>query len=75
MIPSNCDYEIFFKLLDRKGGKLILSNSDPKNEEADDNFFDYAYEGYRIKRVKAARNINSKASKRGEIDELVIMNY
>lgn len=65
----------FFRLLDRQGGKLILSNSDPKNEEADDNFFDYAYEGYRIKRVKAARNINSKASKRGEIDELVIMNY
>ncbi len=65
----------FFILLDRQGSKLILSNSDPKNEEADDNFFDYAYEGYRIKRVKAARNINSKASKRGEIDELVIMNY
>lgn len=65
----------FFRLLDRQGGKLILSNSDPKNEEADDNFFDYAYEGYRIKRVKAARNINSKASKRGKIDELVIMNY
>lgn len=65
----------FFRLLDSQGSKLILSNSDPKNEEADDNFFDYAYEGYRIERVKAARNINSKASKRGKIDELVIMNY
>lgn len=65
----------FFKLLDKKGAKLILSNSDPKNEDETDIFFEVAYEGYTIKQVKATRNINSKASKRGYISELLIMNY
>lgn len=65
----------FFKILDKKGARLILSNSDPKNEESTDDFFELAYEGYRIKRVKATRNINSKATKRGQINELLIMNY
>jgi len=65
----------FFKVLDHKGAKLILSNSDPKNENLEDNFFDVAYAEYQIKRVKAQRNINSKAIKRGQINELLIMNY
>ncbi len=65
----------FFELLDKKGAKLILSNSDPKNEESNDNFFDYAYKAYNIKRVKAARSINSNAAKRGQINELIIMNF
>ena len=65
----------FFKLLDSKGAKLILSNSDPKNEDPNDNFFELAYEGYRITRVKAVRNINSNALKRKQINEILIMNY
>ena len=65
----------FFRLLDKKGARLILSNSDPKNEEETDTFFEVAYEGYRIKQVKAMRNINSNTSKRGYINELLIMNY
>lgn len=65
----------FYKLLDRKQAKLMLSNSDPKNEDANDSFFDDAYQGYRIERVKAIRSINSNAEKRGQINELLIMNY
>ncbi|MBE9127504.1 MULTISPECIES: DNA adenine methylase [unclassified Coleofasciculus] len=65
----------FFRLLDKQGAKLMLSNSDPKNEKATDDFFENAYDGYLIKRVKATRNINSNSSKRGQIDELLIMNY
>ncbi|MCX7594520.1 MAG: DNA adenine methylase [Fischerella sp.] len=65
----------FFRLLDSKGAKLILSNSDPKNENSNDNFFELAYEGYRIERVKAKRNINSDTSRRKQIHELLIMNY
>jgi DNA adenine methylase len=65
----------FFRLLDKKGARLILSNSDPKNEEETDTFFEVAYEGYTIKQVKATRNINSNTSKRGYINELLIMNY
>lgn len=66
--------DLFVKL-DQKQAKLMLSNSDPKNEDVNNNFFEDAYQGYRIERVKASRNINSKATKRGKIDELVIMNY
>ncbi len=60
----------FFTLLDRKGAKLMLSNSD-----ADDGFFANAYSEYSIKKVQARRNINSNAQKRGKINEILIMNY
>lgn len=65
----------FFDSLAKKNAKLMLSNSDPKNEDINDIFFDYAYEKYRIERVKASRNINSNPQKRGKITELLIMNY
>ncbi|MDB9314223.1 DNA adenine methylase [Spirulina sp. CS-785/01] len=65
----------FFVKLDQRGAKLLLSNSDPKNEDQKDNFFDLAYEGYNVKRIKAGRSINSNASKRGLINEVVITNY
>lgn len=65
----------FFAELDSKGAKLLLSNSDPKNENINDNFFEDAYNAYKIERVKAARKINCNASKRGQINELLIMNY
>ncbi len=64
-----------FKDLDAGGGKLMLSNSDPKNQDPNDNFFDDIYSEYRIERIKAFRSINSNSSKRGEINELLIMNY
>lgn len=65
----------FFRVLDHKGAKLILSNSDPKNENLEDNFFEVAYAEYHIKRVKAQRTINSKSTRRGRIYELLIRNY
>ena len=65
----------FFKDMDKKGAKMLLSNSDPKNENPEDDFFEDAYESYQIYRVKASRAINSKASKRGKINELIIPNY
>jgi DNA adenine methylase len=65
----------FFNELHPTGAKLLLSNSDPKNENINDNFFEDAYNVYRIERVKAVRKINCNASKRGQITELVIMNY
>jgi DNA adenine methylase len=65
----------FFKEMDKKGAYLILSNSDPKNEDVDDNFFDELYAGFIIERVKAKRYINSNGNKRGDISELIIRNY
>ena len=65
----------FFKEMDKRGAYLILSNSDPKNEDVDDNFFDELYAGFIIERAKAKRYINSNGDKRGDISELIIRNY
>jgi len=64
-----------FKKLDEEGVHVMLSNSDPKNSNPDDNFFDDIYKGYNIVRVQAKRMINSVSSKRGEINEIVVTNY
>ncbi len=53
----------------------MLSNSDPKNANKEDNFFDNLYKDFEIKRVYAKRIINCQASKRGNITEIVVMNY
>ena len=53
---------------------FLLSNSDPKNIDASDNFFDDAYRDFLIYRVQARRSINSVADRRGEISELLISN-
>jgi DNA adenine methylase len=66
---------LLFRTLDAKGALLMLSNSDPKNENPSDEFFEQAYKGFRIERVRASRNINSNGQKRGAINELLIMNY
>src|SRR5690554_455027 len=65
----------FFVTLDNKGAKLMLSNSDPKNANQEDDFFDKLYENYNIKRVSAKRSINSNSNGRGKINELLITNY
>ncbi len=65
----------FFKDLHNRGALLMLSNSDPRNHNPDDDFFDRAYPGFHHHLVPASRMINSKASKRSAINELVITNY
>jgi DNA adenine methylase len=65
----------YFVLLSKRKAKLMLSNSDPKNENPEDHFFEDLYKDFRIERVDASRMINSDASKRGKIKELVILNY
>lgn len=57
-----------------KGAKVLLSNSDPKNTNENDNFFDDLYSDFYIHRISATRMINSKASGRGKINELLITN-
>ena len=65
----------FIQKLDRKGAKIVASNSDPKNTDEDDSFFDDIYIGQNIKRVFAARMINRNSNKRGKINELLISNF
>jgi len=66
---------VFFKELDKKGAKIMLSNSDPRNEKPDDSFFDELYADYTIERVPAKRSINCNGARRGNINELIITNY
>lgn len=58
-----------------KGAKVILSNSDPKNKDDNDNFFDELYSKFKVCRVQANRMINSSADKRGKITELLVTNF
>mgnify|MGYP003965097827 FL=1 len=64
----------FCDLLDSSKHKWILSNSDVKNTDMNDDFFDDLYEVYSINRVLAKRSINSISSKRGSVSELLISN-
>ncbi len=59
----------------KKGAKVVLSNSDPKNANAEDNFFDDLYKGFNINRISATRMINSRAAGRGKINELLIQTF
>ena len=38
-------------ILNKKGAKIVISNSDPKNDNVKDNFFDELYKNYNINRV------------------------
>ena len=65
----------FVQLISEKGARILESNSDPKNNNSNDDFFDKIYISYNIKRVSATRMINSKSSGRGKISELLISNF
>ena len=54
---------------------FLLSNSDPKNTDKNDNFFDELYSPFHICRIHANRAINSKGSGRGKITEILVQNY
>lgn len=61
--------------LTERGAKVILSNSDPKNEDSEDEFFDELYSPFKIERITASRMINSNSKGRGKINELLISNF
>lgn len=64
-----------FQRLDKNGIKLMLSNSDPKNINSEDDFFDRLYKNFKILRIPAKRMINSKSAGRQEINEILVANY
>jgi DNA adenine methylase len=57
------------------GHSWMLSNSDVKGKNHNDNFFDDIYADFVIQRVRAKRSINSNPLKRGELNELLITNF
>lgn len=59
----------------KRGAKVVVSNSDPKNADINDEFFDNIYSSHKIRRVNAARMINCNSEARGKIKELLISNF
>lgn len=64
----------FCSKLDVLNHTWILSNSDVKGKDENDNFFDDLYAGFNIQRVEAKRSINANPEKRGKLTELLITN-
>lgn len=65
----------FIEEMDARGAYIILSNSDPKNVDPEDDFFENLYADYDVQRINAKRKINRNADHRGYITELLIKNY
>jgi len=61
--------------MDARGAIVMLSNSDPKNLDENDEFFDELYRRFNIQRVSASRMINSNGKGRGNISEILVTNY
>lgn len=64
----------FCNKLDVLNHTWILSNSDVKGKNENDNFFDDLYSDFNIQRVDARRSINANPEKRGKLTELLITN-
>lgn len=64
----------FCDIVSHRGSSFILSNSDVKDQNPDNTFFDDLYADYIIDRVYANRMVNANPQKRGKIPELLITN-
>ncbi|OON99256.1 MAG: hypothetical protein ATN35_01555 [Epulopiscium sp. Nele67-Bin004] len=65
----------FIDEISQRNAKIILSNSDPKNHDDEDEFFDDLYNSYNISRISAKRMINCKGKNRNNVSELLISNF
>lgn len=65
----------FMDSITDKKAKVVISNSDPKNSDEEDTFFDDLYGRYNILRVTAKRMINCNGESRGNVSELLISNF
>lgn len=72
--PEQVRLKEFCDKIAQNGDYFILSNSDLKNVDQENHFFETLYTGYHIQRVHARRSVNSKGHKRGKITELLITN-
>ena len=65
----------FYRELNEINAKLMLSNSNPKNVNEEDDFFDNIYQGFNIDEIYASRMINANSQGRGKISEILVTNY
>lgn len=61
--------------MNKRGARIVVSNSDPKNSNTKDDFFDNIYSSHKIRRIEANRMINCNGEARGKINELLISNF
>jgi len=64
----------FCQELNNRSCPFILSNSDVKGKNPQDNFFDDLYHNFNIQRVLATRMVNANPDKRGKLTELMVSN-
>jgi DNA adenine methylase len=70
--PEQIKLAKFIDEMSSLGAYVLASNSDPKNTDPSDNFFDNLYAKHQITRLSASRMINSKGERRGCIREILI---
>ena len=57
----------FVNEISNKGTMILVSNSDPKNTDKNDKFFEELYKPFEIRHVYASRAVNSKGSGKGKL--------
>ena len=65
----------YYRELSDRNVKVMLSNSNPKNTNENDTFFDNIYQGFNIDEIYASRMINANSKGRGKISEILVTNY
>jgi len=65
----------FCRKIEKLNHQWMLSNSDVKGKNSEDEFFDELYSNFNIQRVFARRSLNAHGDKRGKLSELLITNY
>ena len=55
-------------------GACVVASNQTQNTDENDNFFDDLYSSLSIERISASRAINSVATGRGSVSELLISN-
>jgi DNA adenine methylase len=64
-----------FTRLAQRGVLVMLSNSDPRSSNSEDDFFDQLYQDFTIYRVQATRMVNAQAAGRGRISEILVTSW
>lgn len=64
----------FCREIHKLGSNFILSNSNPKNHDTCDDFFDDLYRDFTIDRVQANRAIGASSSSRKSVNEILVFN-
>lgn len=65
----------FCKKIHLLGHQFLLSNSDSKNHNPNDDFFDHLYADFTIQRITAQRAISAKTDGRKAVSEILVKNH